>query len=198
MRRKPLRHQRKTIHTTVGTRSPSPRLYRLITHKFKVTQGFVTPFRVNPRYRPTSVCPAHHNHTRENLASAPHWRRRLCPSTGGTTTAVPDFCPRWILPECTYINSNRNKSGVMWVPHSVRFRPEVLMCPPHHNTQERTCQGHRSTLLTIKQKNHTCTSKSGTAVQHFIFLFFKSSGGWVKLKLERPHFHVSDTSRVSI
>ena len=27
---------------------------------------------------------------------------------------------------------------------------------------------------------------------------FKSSGGWVKIKLKLPHFHVSDTCRVSI
>ena len=27
----------------------------------------------------------------------------------------------------------------------------------------------------------------------YVFFFFKSSGGWVKLKLMLPHFHVSDT-----
>ena len=27
----------------------------------------------------------------------------------------------------------------------------------------------------------------------FFFLFFLSSGGWVKIKLKLPHFHVSDT-----
>ena len=32
----------------------------------------------------------------------------------------------------------------------------------------------------------------------FCFCFFKSSGGWVKIKLKLPHFHVSDTCRVSI
>ena len=35
----------------------------------------------------------------------------------------------------------------------------------------------------------------------FLFLLFSSSGGWVKIKLELPHFHVlyvSDTCRVSI
>ena len=33
----------------------------------------------------------------------------------------------------------------------------------------------------------------------FFFFFFKlSSGGWVKIKLKLPHFHVSDTSRVSV
>ena len=31
----------------------------------------------------------------------------------------------------------------------------------------------------------------------FFFLFFQSSGGWVKIKLKLPHFHVSDTCRVS-
>ena len=34
-------------------------------------------------------------------------------------------------------------------------------------------------------------------VEFFCF-FFKSSGGWVKIKLKLPHFHVSDTCRVSI
>ena len=29
-------------------------------------------------------------------------------------------------------------------------------------------------------------------------LFFISSGGWVKRRLKLPHFHVSDTCRVSI
>ena len=32
----------------------------------------------------------------------------------------------------------------------------------------------------------------------FYFLFFLSSGGWVKISLKLPHFHVSDTCRVSI
>ena len=33
----------------------------------------------------------------------------------------------------------------------------------------------------------------------FFFCFsFSSSGGWVKIKLKLPHFHVSDTCRVSI
>ena len=37
-------------------------------------------------------------------------------------------------------------------------------------------------------------------LQHslFFFSFFPSSGGWVKIKLKLPHFHVSDTCRVSI
>ena len=33
---------------------------------------------------------------------------------------------------------------------------------------------------------------------NFFFLFFLVSGGWVKIKLKLPHFHVSDTRRVSI
>ena len=32
----------------------------------------------------------------------------------------------------------------------------------------------------------------------FFFFLFLSSGGWVKVKLKRPHFRVSDTRRVSI
>ena len=32
----------------------------------------------------------------------------------------------------------------------------------------------------------------------FFFFFFLVSGGWVKIKLKLPHFHVSDTRRVSI
>ena len=53
------------------TRSPPPRLYRLITHKFKVTRG--TPLHpVKTRGTDlTAVCPSHHNHTRENLPGAP-------------------------------------------------------------------------------------------------------------------------------
>ena len=43
--------------------SPSPGLYRLITYKFEVTQGLGTSFRVDPSYRPTSVCPPHHTAT---------------------------------------------------------------------------------------------------------------------------------------
>ena len=41
-----------------------------------------------------------------------------------------------------------------------------------------------------------CTAVSMNAC----FFFFKSSGGWVKIKLKLPHFHVSDTYkyRVSI
>ena len=31
-----------------------------------------------------------------------------------------------------------------------------------------------------------------------IFFFFKSSGGWVKIKLKLPHFNVSDTCLASI
>ena len=34
-------------------------------------QRSLTPFRADPRRRPTSVCPPHHNHTRENLPGAP-------------------------------------------------------------------------------------------------------------------------------
>ena len=30
----------------------------------------------------------------------------------------------------------------------------------------------------------------------FVCLFLLSSGGWVKIKLKLPHFHVSDTCRV--
>ena len=30
-------------------------------------QRSLTPFREDPRHRPTSVCPPHHNHTRENV-----------------------------------------------------------------------------------------------------------------------------------
>ena len=33
-------------------------------------------------------------------------------------------------------------------------------------------------------------------VQVFCFVFFKSSGGWVNIKLKLPHFHVSDTCRM--
>ena len=31
----------------------------------------------------------------------------------------------------------------------------------------------------------------------FFFSFFSCSGGWVKVKLKLPHFHVSDTCRVN-
>ena len=31
-----------------------------------------------------------------------------------------------------------------------------------------------------------------------LFFFFQSSDGWVKIKLKLPHFHISDTCRVSI
>ena len=31
-----------------------------------------------------------------------------------------------------------------------------------------------------------------------VYVYFLSSGGWVKIKLKLPHFHVSDTCRVSI
>ena len=34
-------------------------------------QRYLTPFREDPKHRPTSVCPPHHNHTRENLPGAP-------------------------------------------------------------------------------------------------------------------------------
>ena len=33
---------------------------------------------------------------------------------------------------------------------------------------------------------------------YFFLIFILSSGGWVKVKRKLPHFHVSDTSRVSI
>ena len=39
---------------------------------------------------------------------------------------------------------------------------------------------------------------AGDFFSFFLFFFFKPSGGWVKIKLKLPHFHVSDTSRVSI
>ena len=55
----------------MDTTSLSPRLYRLITHKFKVTRG--TSLRsVKTRGTDlTSVCPPHHNHTRDNLSGDP-------------------------------------------------------------------------------------------------------------------------------
>ena len=31
----------------------------------------------------------------------------------------------------------------------------------------------------------------------YFYLYFLSSGGWVKIKLKLPHFHVSDTCRVN-
>ena len=38
----------------------------------------------------------------------------------------------------------------------------------------------------------------GALFSSFCLFFILSSGGWVKLKLKLPHFHVSDTCRVSI
>ena len=39
-----------------------------------------------------------------------------------------------------------------------------------------------------------CTRYNVMLMVLFCFvLFFKSSGGWVKIKLKFPHFHVSDT-----
>ena len=57
----------------VDTRSPSSRLYRLITHKFKVTRGTSLRSVKSRGTDLTSVCTPHHNHTRENLpgGSAP-------------------------------------------------------------------------------------------------------------------------------
>ena len=74
----------------VDTRSPSSRLYRLITHKFKVSQGQSVPCTVQPGCHPTSVCTPHHNNTRENLA------RGVCPilaSSVGLSRGVR-FTPR--------------------------------------------------------------------------------------------------------
>ena len=48
----------------VDTRSPSPRLYRLITHKFQGHQ-VSHQFREDPRHRPTAVCPPHHKTTQD-------------------------------------------------------------------------------------------------------------------------------------
>ena len=58
----------------MNTRSPSPT--EIVRPHYHCTQvqphpRSVTPFRVDPRYRPTSVCPPHHNHTREILPGAP-------------------------------------------------------------------------------------------------------------------------------
>ena len=40
-------------------------------------------------------------------------------------------------------------------------------------------------------------SHAASKLYHLTFFFFNSSGGWVKIKLKLPHFHVSDTCRVS-
>ena len=74
-------------------------------------------------------------------------------------------------------------------------------------------RGHDKTIL-VAHKNHSRTPLSyedvvqqhhsfrSTAVVQFgrssFFFFFFSSGGWVKIELKLPHFHVSDSCRVSI
>ena len=41
-------------------------------------------------------------------------------------------------------------------------------------------------------------SEPATSLSVFSFFLFISSGGWVKIKLKLPHFHVSNTCRVPI
>ena len=60
----------------VDTRSRSPRSYgsMIIILRSTQVQGHqrsLTSFRVDPRHQTTSVCPPHHNHTRENLPGPP-------------------------------------------------------------------------------------------------------------------------------
>ena len=81
----------------VDTRSPSsPTLHHHITHNGQV-QGHsrsVTPLRVDPRYRPTLVCPAHHNHTRENIPGAPP--HIVVVVAAGLPSVLPACLPRMI------------------------------------------------------------------------------------------------------
>ena len=55
----------------MDTRPPFPRVYRLITHKFKFTRGPSLRSVKDRRHQPTSVCPPYQTHTRENLPGAP-------------------------------------------------------------------------------------------------------------------------------
>ena len=68
--------------------------------------------------------------------------------------------------------------------------PRVVSQPHHTRTPG---------IVPLAYKTYT-SSGFGYISRVFLFLFFvfKSSGGWVKIKLKLPHFHVSDTCRVSI
>ena len=65
----PLSGAQKSKVECMDTRSPSPRLYRLITHKFKVTPRSVTPFRMDPRYEPPRC--VLHTTTQERTCQGP-------------------------------------------------------------------------------------------------------------------------------
>ena len=74
----------------VDTSSPSPRLYRLIAHKFKLTRG---PSRRSVKTRgtdpPRCVLSAHHNHTREDLPGSPPRIGVVCLVDSSTSIVTP-------------------------------------------------------------------------------------------------------------
>ena len=57
---------------------------------------------------------------------------------------------------------------------------------------------HNITYTILRRKNmpFSCPKKMIVNDRRYLrvlFFFFKSSGGWVKIKLKLPQFHVSDT-----
>ena len=103
---------------------------------------------------------------------------------GALGTAVDDAVDHELPPECA-----KMMHDIVFRSHLDVIRRALLGDPPA-----------RVEPMTVRLQPGT------RAVRFFIFyfyfffvyLFFKSYGGWVKIKLELPHFHVSDTCRVSI
>ena len=104
--------KRQLLYLYVDARSPSPRVHRLtiMRHKVQGHHRSLTPFREDPRHRPTwGGCPPHHNHTRESLPGRPtttaprtiqymQWDASLNPPPSRPT--FPRFSPE-TLPKCT-------------------------------------------------------------------------------------------------
>ena len=55
-----------------------------------------------------------------------------------------------------------------------------------------------SSIALLRYSDAVTSLKSRLSLTFFLSFFFLSSGGWVKIKIKLPHFHVSDTCRVSI
>ena len=68
-----------------------------------------------------------------------------------------------------------------------------------------SCKTPQPMSLATCNRRKSCTRSPSSSCMKYIIpatdtldFFFKSSGGWVKIKLKLPHFHVSDTCGVSI
>ena len=77
--------------------------------------------------------------------------------------------------------------GYRWI--DIPFGIEYTAVPGINNVSIATKKRMRLVLLVVA----VSTRNEYLYYSSFLFVFFISSGGWVKIKLKLPHLHVSDT-----